>query len=223
MNSFLKFTSILSLIFVLGICFSMKPAEAAAQCANKGSYYDGEDDYKFVPTSNIQDEFTFTVWVKTNEYHVNENTRQREIFFRKGSNMMLGYEYEMTEHKVWLRYYIRYADGSTQEVEWRDTYDQITRDNTWHNFVVSFKKGRFMKLYIDGKLVDKEVVPNKSIRVSSNSNDFVLGARIKNDGTIDRNLRGRILGFKSFDYVFSDTLVTSLYAKNKDKMYFCIK
>ncbi len=153
---------------------------------------DGEEGYLQIPENkllNLQSEFTIATWIKSNETRLNGETKQREILTRRGSNISFGYEYEEVEYKTWLRFYVRFEDGRSQEVEKKEINGKSTRDSNWHHLAVTFKKGDKFNLYIDGKLIDSEVAPPKNIKLSSSNNDYIIGARMKNDGQVDRNLQ----------------------------------
>lgn len=209
--------SLFLLIFFL-IFLPLINVRAVGSLLSEMINFNGEKDFYVLENSGDQllnQEFTVFLKFKSDENRLNFDTRQREILFRKGSNMMFGYEYELTERKIWLRYYVRYEDGSSQEVEWRDMKNQLTRDNQWHQVAITFKKGEFFRMYLDGKKVDDEVSKNKLIKVNKINNDFVLGARIKNDGAIDRNWRGVIDQLLIFDRAFTNEEVKNLFSPIK--------
>lgn len=177
--------------------------------------FDGVNDIARVRQAaalNLVDEFTIAVSVKTNEDRLSLQTRQREILYRKGSNIIFGYERDKVDQIDWLRFYIKYANGKDQEVELRDDGDANTRNNVWHHYVITFKKGEIFKLYVDGQLIDSErPKTNSSIRLSSKNNDWLLGGREKSSGTIDRNLRAEIDNFYINNRAFSDKEVLNFY------------
>lgn len=176
--------------------------------------FDGNKDYIKIPEDkslNVANEFTVSIWVKTLEDRLNSTTKQREILFREGSNLMFGYEYENKEEKIWLRLYAKYEDGKTQEVEWRDMGKQSTRDGKWHHFAATYKRNDRFKLYIDGKLVDSEIAPDKAVKLSSDHNSYILGARMKDNGAVDRNLKADLDELNIFDVSLDQSAITELY------------
>ena len=157
--------------------------------------FDGIDDVIRIPESselNIQDEFTISFWINTTESRLTPSTRHREILFRKGSNLIIGYERDKVDEIIWLRCYVRYSDKRTQEVEYRDDKSDITRDGQWHHIKIVFEKDVRLELYIDEELVDSEAPKSSTgVKLSPNNNDYILGGREKNSGTIDRNINAR--------------------------------
>jgi hypothetical protein len=161
----------------------------------------------------LTSEFTYAFWVKTSENRLgDDSSRQRELIYRRGSNLMVGYELGMADDIEWLRFFIKYPDGSTQEAELREDTAPSTRDGNWHHIAVSFKQDDHLQMFINGQLVDRE--PTKRslpIRKSSSNNDLIIGGREKSDGTIDRNIIGAIKKLMLYDRVLSDQEILALY------------
>jgi hypothetical protein len=177
--------------------------------------FDGVNDIGRIPQNpalNLTQEFSFAVWVKTTENRINTTTRQREFLFRKGSTLMFGYELDDVENYLWLRFFIRYTDGSSQEVEYRDDLANSTRDGRWHHFVVNFKQATVFELYIDGVLTDRETPRSTAaVKLSTSNNDYILGGKESSSNTIERAFKGQVGGLVIGNKILSDAEVKSLF------------
>lgn len=184
----------------VGLAISL-PATLLSEHPDFGLMFDGVDDYIVVgesPALNFQDQFTLSLRFSIDAYPVNASKRQSEMLWARGSRLMLGFEQDKVDNLIWLRCYVRYADGKTQEVEYNVSRVNLA-DNAWHEIIVSFQRGERFTLSIDGMLVDSEpTISDAPLDLSSVNNDFIIGARRKNDGTMDRYFKGKMNHIKVF-------------------------
>lgn len=176
--------------------------------------FDGNDDYAVIPSAeslNFTDKFSLSLWFLIKDYPVNFTKRQSEMIWGRGSRFMCGFEQDKVDEIIWLRCYIKYQDGKTQEAEY-NVSRYLLNDSEWHHLGIAFEKGNLFSMYIDGMLVDQEKpVTNAPLELSATNSSFAIGARIKQNGTIDRQFAGWIDEIKLFRKLLSPTEMNKLF------------
>ena len=178
-------------------------------CTNYGSLwtlqgrsFDGVDDYVEVPDSpsirSWPDGITAEIWAKSNT----ENWNSSGMLVSKRNSFVLC-PYGNTKILFWYIY----------DITWWNVYYAIPEDiRDWHHYVATYSADRYLRLYMDEKLVAGPKGPYGAI-----ADDKGIIAIGRDDGYVDRYFDGLIDEVRIYNRGLLTAEILKHYAEGLEK------
>ncbi len=158
--------------------------------------------YLTVPfPAEVHKELTVACYIKPERREMNE-----DIIGSKWDGDTVGFRLQ----KVWDRWGIDIADGSTSAKEFAESPQDNLIMNEWQHIAATFKEGE-VKLYKDGVLVDTRTSPVKEIAVRTNS--IRIGAGHGANPSLYYAFKGRLTGIYIGTTVLDESEIHKLMSK----------
>jgi len=176
---------------------------------NAGSIvFDGTNDYTMIPYTSLLTPtlLSCNVWAYSNNW--SSNTGNQKIFSK---TQVGGYALGCAVFTGNSLEFIMYIDGNYRYA----TYPLSSIGVGWNNFQGTFD-GRYVKLYINGVLVNTYDNTSTSIIAYSDSNNFIVAAEPGSGASIDGNyFNGRIATTQIYNRALTASEVLQNYNATK--------